>query len=130
MAAARKAPYRPRADKNAVTQAYSDGIVRIYSVKDDAPPGRKPIAALEFVAALCYAEKKLGIQRYYSARQNQIDVERVLRVPRIDGIHSQQVAITEDGSRYRIDLVQLAEGVVPPSWELTLAKVEQVFDSI
>ncbi|MBQ3199086.1 MAG: hypothetical protein IJB67_01780 [Firmicutes bacterium] len=128
MAAARKAPYRPKADKNTVTQVYSDGIVRIYNAKDEAPPGRKPMAALEFVATLCYAEKKLGIQRYYSARQNQIEVERVLRVPRIEGLHSQQVAITEDGSQYRIDLVQLAEGVMPPSWELTLAKVEQIFD--
>lgn len=49
---------------------------------------------------------RLGIQRYYSGRQNQVQIERVIRVPRYPGVTNQDVATTEDGTTYRIDLVQ------------------------
>ena len=78
-------------------------------------------------ATLRYAERRLGIQRYYDALQNQIQVERVLRVPRAGNVTSQDVAITEDGRQYRIDLVQSVDEVYPPSVDLTLSKVEQEF---
>ena len=57
--------------------------------------------------------------------QNQIQVERVIRVPRAGQITSQDVAETEDGRCYRIDLVQTVDGVWPPSQDLTLVKYQQ-----
>lgn len=50
-----------------------------------------------------------------------------MRVPRYGGITNQDVAITEDGRQYRIDLVQNAD-VYPPSLDLTLAKIEQEYE--
>ena len=57
--------------------------------------------------------------------QNQIQVERVIRGPRAGQVTSQDVAETEDGRRYRIDLVQTVDGVWPPSQDLTLVKYQQ-----
>lgn len=78
--------------------------------------------------ALRYDEQRLGIQRYYAAMQNQVQVERVLRVPRAGNVNSQDVAVTEDGRQYRIDLVQDVPGVYPPSLDLTLTKIEQEYE--
>lgn len=117
-----KAPYRR---SNEVTQSFSSGVVIIYASKDTAPSGYQPVEAMTQKIALRYEERRLGLQRYYEARQNQIQVERVIRTPRAGTITSQDVAVTEDGRRYRIDLVQSVYGVWPPSLDLTLVKYEQ-----
>lgn len=119
-----KAPFRPRTD-NGVTQGYNDGLVMIYSVTDSAAPGYEPKPQTTLKCKLRYEEQRLGIQRYYSGRQNQVEIERVLRVPRYGGITNQDVAVTEDGTYYRIDLVQAVTDVYPPSMDLTLAKYIQ-----
>ena len=66
--------------------------------------------------------------RYFSASQNQVKVEKVLRVPRRAEISPQDVAVTQDGRQYRIELIQMAEGVYPPSLDLTLGTVEQIYE--
>ena len=72
-----------------------------------------------------YEERRLGIQRYYSSLQNQIQLDRVIRVPRVAGITTQDIAVTEDKQAYRIDLVQSVMDVYPPSLDLRLTKIEQ-----
>ena len=120
---AHKTPYRPDAE---VSQSYTDGVVEIYAVSDGAAAGRLPAPVLTQKVRLNYEELKLGIQRYYQAKQNQIHVERVIRVPRSPiEITNQDAAITEDGRRYRIDLIQNAKGVWPPSLDLTLTAYTQ-----
>ena len=119
-----KAPFRPRTD-NGLTQGYNDGLVTVYSVTDSAAPGYEPKPRLAKKLALRYEERSLGIRRYYEAMQNQISVERVVRCPRVAGVTNQDVAQTEDGTYYRIDLVQAVTDVYPPSMDLTLAKYIQ-----
>lgn len=119
-----KAPHRPRED-NAVTQNFGNGLVTVCTVSDAAKPGYQPVPELTPKYTLRYAEQRLGIQRYYSAAQNQIEVERVIRVPRAGVITNQDVAITEDGRHYRIDLVQAVTDAYPPSLDLTLVKYDQ-----
>lgn len=121
-----KAPFRPRTE-NGVTQNYDDGIVKIYTVTNSAPAGLMPVETLseDPVYTLRYEERSYGIQRYYSARQNQIQIERVLRVPRVPHVTNQNVAITQDGKKYRIDWVQPLTDVYPASMDLTLVKYEQ-----
>lgn len=119
-----KAPFRPRTD-NGVTQCFDDGIITIYSTEDKAQPGYYPQIELSEKVTLRYEERSLGIQRYYAAAQNQIEVERVVRVPRYPGVTNQDVARTEDGTYYRIDLVQSVVDVYPPCMDLTLAKYTQ-----
>lgn len=120
----RKTPYRPR--KQAEFQSYGDGVVIIYSESDGAPAGLLPRPVLTEKIKLAYQEQKLGVQRYYQAKQNQIHVERVIRVQRSPvEITSQDVAITEDGRRYRIDLIQTVKDVWPQSLDLTLTAYTQ-----
>lgn len=122
-----KSPYRPRND-GSVTQSYNDGVVTICCETDAAKPGFKPQPSLKPKLTLRYEERRLGLQRYYEGRQNQVQLERVLRVPRAVGVSSQDVAITEDGKQYRIDLVQAVTDVYPPSMDLTLARIEQKYE--
>lgn len=128
MAAPWRAPTRPT--ENQITQCYDDGVVTVYAVTDAAAPGYQPKPQLVKPpkAVLRYEEQRLGIQRYYDALQNQIQVERVIRTPRHGQITNQDVAVTEDGRQYRIDLVQTVQNVWPASQDLTLAKIEQIYD--
>lgn len=117
-----KAPYRPN---NEISQSFNSGIVSIYSVKDTAAPGDYPAESLTLKIVLRYSERQVGVTRYYSAKQNMIDVERVIRVMRSRTITNQDVAITEDGARYSIDLVQLVNDVYPQCVDLTLKRIDQ-----
>ena len=117
-----KAPRRP---DYKISQAFNDGFVRIYTVTDTAPPGRLPQETRTFRVRLDYENRRLGIARYYDAKQNQTHVARVIRVPHAGGVTNQEVAQTEDGSLYRIDLVQLVPDVWPLSDDLTLVRYDQ-----
>lgn len=119
-----KAPPRP---KHEISNSYNDGVLDIYGVEDQAKPGYKPVEKHVIVCTLRYEERKLGIQRYYQGKQNQIEVSRVLRVPIPAGIEltNQQIAVTENGTKYRIRMVQRVKDVYPPSYDLTLERYAQ-----
>ena len=122
-----KAPYRPKTD-NRITQGFEDGIAVIYAVTDGAAPGYKPKPTLTKKVTLRYEERRLGIQRYYEGQQNQVQIERVIRVPRVSVVSSQDVAVTEDGKQYRVDLVQIVTDVFPASMDLTLSRIDQKYE--
>lgn len=118
-----KAPGRP---EHKITQSYNDGMLTVYTVADEAAPGRQPVRRLAELVKLPYETRRVGIQRYYAAAQNQTKVQRVLRVPHSGKpVTNRCLADTEDGSRYRIDLVQFVPDVYPPSDDLTLVVYEQ-----
>lgn len=120
-----KAPYRPR--ESEISQSYNDGLVDIYQPADVAPPGYAPKIVLQRVGYLAFAELRLGIQRYYAAKQNQIQVEKVLRVQKGFPVTSQMVAVIRGQElQYAIEQVQVADGIYPPSLDLTLTKVAQI----
>lgn len=118
-----KAPGRP---EHKITQSYNDGMLTVYTVSNEAAPGRQPVRRLAELVKLPYETRRVGIQRYYAAAQNQTKVQRVLRVPHSGKpVTNLCLADTEDGSRYRIDLVQFVPDVYPPSDDLTLVVYEQ-----
>lgn len=119
-----KAPNRPN---NQITQDYNDGIVTVYRVENVSQPGCRPVEGLIKKVAMRYAEQRLGINRYYAGRQNQIEIEKVVRVQRAGGINNQDVAIIDD-KQYRVDWVQSVPDVYPPSLDLTLVKIEQKYE--
>lgn len=118
----RKMPFRPG---NEISQTFNDGLVAVYRLTDEANPGYMPKPKSVKVALLHYEERRLGLTRYYSAKQNNVDVKRVVRVPRGTRIAARDIAVTEDGQEYTIDMIQTVDGVRPPSLDLTLAKVSQ-----
>lgn len=122
-----KAPFRPRTD-NGVTQNFDNGVVKIYTVTNSAQPGYQPVPALTLKCVLRYEEQRLGVQRYYTGQQNQIQIERVIRTPRYGDVTNQDIAVTEDGKQYGIDLVQSVTDVYPASQDITLTKIEQKYE--
>lgn len=118
-----RAPNRPKGE---ITQNFNDGVVTIYEQKDEGRPGYRAQIVLSKKIQLRFEEQKLGIQRFYSAAQNQQRIERVIRVPRTEKVNAQDVAKTHDGKQYRIELVQLVPEVFPPSVDLTLSRIEQI----
>lgn len=118
-----KAPKRP---DHRISQSFNDGIVNIFTVEDKAEPGYQPREKPTRLVSLKYENRRVGIERYYSARQNQTEVQRVIRVPHSGmKISNRNKAITEDGEEYRIDLVQMVPDVYPPSDDLTLVAYVQ-----
>lgn len=122
----RKTPFR--ADDRRISQSYRDGVVRIYTVADAASPGYQPKPTLTLAETLRYEERSVGLQRYYSGRQNQVEVSRVIRTMRRLAVNPQCVAVTEDGIQYGISLVQYPSDVWPASMDLTLSKIEQKYE--
>ena len=122
----RKTPFRA---SNEITQTYNSGTVKIYSVTDGAKPGYQPKKKLPDVPkyTLQFEERALGIKRIYMSRQAQAEIVKVIRVPRVD-ISTQEVAIIHDGKAYEISTVQVAQGVFPPSLDLSLKKLEQMLE--
>ena len=116
----------PRRAEHKVTQDFNDGMLTVYRVTDEAQPGYLPQEKLTKVVSLPYARRKVGLYRYYQAKQEQTRVQKVLRVPEpAQKINRLNKVITEDGEEYRIDLVQTVPDVYPPSLDLTLAAYRQ-----
>lgn len=111
-----------------MTQNFGDGVVKIYTVTNSAQPGYQPVPALTLKCVLRYEEQRLGIQRYYTGQQNQIQIERVIRTPRYGNVTNQDIAVTESGKQYGIDLVQAVTDVYPASQDITLTKIEQKYE--
>lgn len=105
-------------------------MVRIYTVTDGAQPGYQPKPVLTLAETLFYEERRVGLQRYYTSKQAQVQVERVIRTQLRPSVNPQCVAVTEDGVQYGIDLVQQVVDVYPASIDLTLTKIEQKYEVV
>lgn len=123
----RKKPTRP---SNEISQQYNSGLLVVCSVSDDAEVGYQPKPTLSEKVRLRYDELRLGLNRLYLARQDQVEISRVVRVPRRLEVSPQDVAITEDGKQYRIDSVQVAKDVWPPSMDLSLAQLTENYEVV
>lgn len=120
-----KAPYRPR--EESISQSYNDGLVQIYAVtSDEARPGYQPKPGLTPKGKLAFEVRRVGIQRYYQAQQNQVQIDKVIRVQRGFPITTQDVAVVVgEKDQYEIYQVQTVDDVYPPSYDLTLTKIKQ-----
>lgn len=112
---------RPNRPNDEITQTYNDGVVKIYTVTDTAQPGYAPVRTRTLVHALPYDERRVGVQRRYLAAQNQVEIDRVLRVPAVHLTTQDEANI--DDVQYRIDTVQTVPDVYPSSLDLTLVRV-------
>lgn len=118
----RRAPFRP---DNEISQTYNSGVCTLYKQRDTARPGYKPRPELERNAFLRYEEQRMGLNRYYAARQVDVEAARVIRVPKgpvADIPTPQDIVKTENGVFYRVDFVQTVPGVWPESLDLTLVR--------
>ncbi len=107
-------------------QAFNDGIVSIYALKNTALPGMRPQSRLEPVSPpLRYEERTVGSRRYYDAKAVQVRVDRVLRVQRRPGVLTDQIAVTADGQQYTVRQVQFPVDVSPQCADLSLERIKE-----
>lgn len=108
---------------------FHDGLVAVYRVENKAGPGEKPVERLVEKAVLRYNRRTVGIQRHYAALNAGAKVDLLLRTWYRPGVSPQDVAVpTQDGRQYRITLVQVPEGVMPPVMDLTLQRLERDYE--
>lgn len=121
----RQQPWRP---DNRISQTFNSGVCTVYRQRDAARPGFKPNQVLEPKAFLRFEEQRVGLNRYNEFRQRDIEVERVIRVPRGPAaqIPTPQDMVSSDGARfYQVEFVQTVPGIYPPCLDLTLARFVQ-----
>lgn len=116
-----KAPDRKKGE---VSQSFNDGIVQICRTTDGGAAGYRPEPVLVERFVLRFAEQRLGINRLYQGRQNQVEIERVIRVQKAGEVLTQDVAVI-GGTQYRIDTVQAVLDVYPPCLDLALERITQ-----
>lgn len=121
----RQTPFRP---DNEISQTFNSGVCTVWGQEDGARPGYKPDPVLKRKAFLRYEEQRLGMTRYYTARQVDSEVERVIRVPQPPAPQvptPKDVVRTDNGLFYRVELVQTVPGVWPKSLDLTLVRFDR-----
>ena len=110
------------------TQTFNDGIANIYSVGNIAEPGNKPKEGLTLKAGpLRFDERTVGMGRFWTAKQGQVRIDRLIRTARIGSISPQDVAILADG-QYRIMQVQYPKDTDIPTMDLSLERMEAAYD--
>jgi len=96
-------------------QAYKDGICNIYSENEDGDKVYKH-------KNLAFDDRVMGFKRAYAAKSVQSDINRVIRIPLLNGIDNFDV-VEILSNTYYIDLVQQIFDSNPSSIDLTLKKV-------
>lgn len=118
-----KTPNRPTYE---VSQAFNDKPVTILRVTDKAPNGYMPQPDFLPIGVFPTANRTVGVQRYYAARQAQVNIEKVIRIPNPGNVEitTRDVARFDGEERlYRIDQVQEV-AVYPPCLDLTLVNYD------
>ena len=110
-------------------QSYPDGPVRIYSMRNDAAPGKKPVMVTDKLRCkLPTAQKTVGVTRFYQGLQVDYRIDRKLRAPLRMDVTTDDMAITCEGLSYWIRQVQYPEDVTPPSMDLSLERTGKTDD--
>ena len=110
-------------------QTFNDGIANIYSVGNIAPPGGMPKDGLTIKAkSIRYKERTVGMSRFWTAMQVNAKIGRLLRMPRVTDVSTQDVVIPTDGEQYKIVQVQYPEDVYPPVMDLSLERIDAAYD--
>ena len=117
-----KAPNRP---KNQITQSFNDGVITVYGVVDGGEVGYRPKPIHQKKYTLRSKRQRLGVTRLYLAKQNQIEITEVLRVPFAGKVTNQDIAVLEDGSQYQIESVQTVQDVYPHCVDIALSVIKQ-----
>lgn len=122
-----KAPYRPN---NNVTQPYNDGVIFVFTVENVAEPGDMPKESLVLKEKLRFESQRLGINRLYMSKQNQAEIEAVLRVPALNDVSNQDIVIVngDEEKQYTIESVQAVVDVWPQSMDIALRRIEQKYE--
>lgn len=116
-----------------------DGKLMVYELGNVSGPGEYPREGLKKIWVLPYQEKTVGIKRFYSAHENQIEISHVVRCPRppdriladgsvVDPVTTLEKVMLPNGRQYNVVQVQYLEDEVPRLMDLSLSAMERKLD--
>ena len=110
------------AKQKAKMQCFIDGLCDVYFLGDDSTPVLKH-------KALRFQERVVGVKRYFTAAQAQVEINRLIRLPFGPDISPHDFVVIGTGEncrQYQIVQVQKIPDTLPPSNDITLKQVEQL----
>lgn len=99
--------------------SFSDGVCSIYSEDEEGNRTYKFIN-------LGFSKRVLGSKRYYAAAAAQVEINAVMRIPKVPGIDNHDNLEIKNTGRYDIELAQEIFDSNPPCIELTLKQLEML----
>jgi len=110
-------------------QTFNDGVLTIYHVSNTAEPGHMPEETLEIIKGnIRFSEMKVGVIRFWTAKQNTSQASRLLRIPFINQVELYQVVNPGDERLYKIIQAQIVKDTLPKCLDLTLERIEAVYE--
>jgi len=94
---------------------FNDGVCNIFTTNEDGD------RIADKYSNLGFGNRVLGFKRYFEANAREIDINRVIRIPQLDGIDNYDY-VEIDGATYGVKMVQPIYDTNPPSMDLTLDK--------
>ncbi|MBQ7505314.1 MAG: hypothetical protein IJT79_08375 [Ruminococcus sp.] len=94
---------------------FNDGRLMLYQTDDDdqiLKESRRPYR---------YGDRTIGVKRYYAARQNDIELKKVIHIHQNRDVVSDMAAVI-DKTRYKIEQVQHLDDTNPPCTVLSLSQ--------
>lgn len=109
-------------------QTYNDGICQIYRTGNIAVPGLMPKKGMELkYKRIPFEKRTIGVKRHYLAKQENVQLSEVIRIPESDGISPQDICKIGD-TQYAIEQIQRLRDVVPASMDVSLRRLEANYD--
>eukprot|EP00825_Cyclidium_porcatum_P021776 TRINITY_DN24179_c0_g1_i2.p3 TRINITY_DN24179_c0_g1~~TRINITY_DN24179_c0_g1_i2.p3 ORF type:complete len:116 (-),score=24.25 TRINITY_DN24179_c0_g1_i2:247-594(-) len=97
--------------------SFSDGVCDIYSEDEEGNKTYK-------YKSIGFTNKVLGYNRHFAAKAVQIQVNAVIKIPKVSGIDIHDTLDILGVGKYNIELVQTIFETNPPSIDLTLRQLE------
>lgn len=88
---------------------FDDGILKIYTLKNIALPGKKPIQGLQLKSRHYFGFETVGINRFYTAMQVDSRVTDLVHIWQDRSITTGDICVLEDGMQYCCSFVQHTE---------------------
>lgn len=85
---------------------FDDGILKLYSIFNNAKNGDMPKETLRYRASYYFHYENIGITRYYTALSHSQLLDTVLSIYQDRSISSLDIIQLEDGILYKIDMIQ------------------------
>lgn len=107
-------------------QTFNDGVVSFYALENTASPGDMPNEGLVEKYKLRFDERTVGYSRFFTAQQNQVVLDKMIRCLRQD-VDTSFIAIINN-DQYHIRQIQYPFDVTPKVMDLSLEKVVEDYD--
>lgn len=108
---------------------FNDGVANFYQVGNIAIKGNKPEKGLKQISkvSIRYSEEIVGMSRYWAAKQDNVKIDRMIKLPRVDCINANQVVVLTNGLQYKIKQIQYKKEDIPVM-ALSLEEIGELYE--